>query len=61
MQTVAPETTPFPRYDPTARYDVKTFDERARPSDHDDRQLHVRASQDVHGRHVQGQEEADSG
>jgi acetyl esterase/lipase len=26
MQTVAPETRPFPRYDPAARYDVKTFD-----------------------------------
>jgi acetyl esterase len=26
MQTAARETTPFPRYDPAARYDVKSFD-----------------------------------
>src|SRR5947209_11986 len=26
MQTVASGTTPFPRYDPTQRYEVKTFD-----------------------------------
>jgi hypothetical protein len=26
MRTVAPETTPFPRYDPAARYDVETYD-----------------------------------
>ncbi len=26
MQSVAPETTPFPTYDPAAQYEVKTFD-----------------------------------